>query len=119
MTKATRLVTLRDFLIFQLKLVLDGTKDVVVFQLSLCAIVIDMLTGGGKKRRIFYSVLRLSERFDLWLNLHSVAERLAATDDGLFGASKAGSDTLVGQMEQLIRGGDDPRRGKRSSGGSG
>ncbi len=109
MSKATRLVTTRDFLIFQLKLVLDGTKDVVVFWLALGAFLIDMIRGRGRKRRIFYTVLRLSERFDLWLNLHRIAQRLDDTEDGLFGASEAGSDTLVGQMEQMIRGGDDPR----------
>jgi hypothetical protein len=57
--------------------------------------------------------MRLSERFDLWINLHSVVERLEegeGGDDGLFGASEAGSDTLVGKLEQMIRGGDLPRR---------
>jgi hypothetical protein len=110
MSKATRLVTTRDFLIFQLKLVLDGAKDVVVFWLALGAYVIDLIRGRGKKRRVFYTVLRLSERFDLWLNLHGIAQRLENTEDGLFGASKAGSDTLVGQVEQMVRGGDTPRK---------
>ena len=109
MSRATRLVTTRDFLIFQLKLVMDGTKDVIVFWLALGAFVIDIIRGGGKKRRVFYTVLRLSERFDLWLNLHRVAQKLDESEDGLFGASKAGSDTLVGQMEQMVRGGDTPR----------
>ena len=110
MTKATRWVTTRDFLIFQLKLVLDGTKDVVVFWLALGAYVIDLIRGRGRKHRLFYTVLRLSERFDLWLNLHGIAQRLDSTDDGLFGASKAGSRTLIGQMEQMVRGGDTPRK---------
>jgi hypothetical protein len=30
------------------------------------------------------------------------------TEDGLFGASRAGSDSLVGKIEQLVRGGDVP-----------
>ena len=34
----------------------------------------------------------------------------SGTDDGLFGASTAGDDSLVGQIEQLVRGGDEPRR---------
>ena len=28
--------------------------------------------------------------------------------DGLFGQSEAGSDTLLGQIEQMVRGGDGP-----------
>lgn len=111
MTMATRSVTLRDFFIFQLKLVLDGLKDVVVFNVSIVAVILDFLSGRGRRPRLFYSVMRLSERFDLWLNLHGVVDRMEAGEDsdGLFGASEAGSDTLVGRLEQIVRGGDEPR----------
>jgi hypothetical protein len=33
----------------------------------------------------------------------------SGTDDGLFGGSEAGTDSLVGQIEQLVRGGDAQR----------
>ncbi len=111
MTVATRSVTLRDFVIFQLKLAVDGFADLAVFTLSIIAIVLDVISGKGRRPRLFYSVLKLSERFDLWLNLHGAAERLddAENEDGLFGGSAAGSDSLLGQVEQLVRGGDTPR----------
>ena len=117
MTVATRSITFRDFAIFQLKLALDGLKDIFVFNLSVIAMVIDVLSGRGRRPRLFYSVLRISERFDAWLNLHGVVERMddENTDDGLFGASEAGSDTLLGQLEQMVRGGDRPR-GQRGEG---
>lgn len=109
MTVATRGVTLRDFAIFQLKLVIDGSKDAVVFGLSIFAMVLDFIAGRGRRPRLFYTVMKWSERFDLWLNLHSSLERIDETDDGLFGASDAGEDTLLGQIEQLVRGGDEPK----------
>lgn len=114
MVVATRGVTLRDFLIFQLKLVVDGLKDLVVFHLSIGAIVLDIISGRGRRPRLFYSVLRMSEKFDLWINLHGVVERLESeeSEDGLFGASEAGSDSLLGQIEQMVRGGDVPRAGR-------
>ena len=113
MTVASRNVTFRDFAIFQLKLVLDGFKDVIVFNLSIGAMVIDLLSGRGNRPRVFYSVLRISERFDAWLNLHGVVQRMdeEGGEDGLFGASEAGSDNLLGQIEKLARGGDEPRTG--------
>jgi len=116
MTVTSRGVTMRDFLIFQVKLALDGLKDLVVFQVSIVAVVLDFIAGRGQRPRLFYSVVRASERFDAWLNLHGVMERLDQGDgaDGLFGASAAGSDSLVGQIEQLVRGGDEPR-GRRSA----
>ncbi|HSW28176.1 MAG TPA: hypothetical protein VLH75_01670 [Longimicrobiales bacterium] len=119
MVMATRSVTLRDFAIFQLKLWLDGMKDLGVIVLSTGALALDMIAGKGRRPRLFYSVIRASERFDRWLNLHAAMERLEAgeSDDGLFGASTAGEDTLLGQIEQLTRGGDTPRRVRGGEGG--
>ena len=59
----SRGVTLRDFLIFQLKLALDGLADFVVFNASIVAIVLDFIAGRGRRPRLFYSVVRVSERF--------------------------------------------------------
>jgi len=111
MMMATRSVTFRDFLIFQLKLWLDGLKGVAVITLSTGAMVLDFIAGQGRRPRLFYTVVRTSERFDRWLNLYAAVERMEAgeSDDGLFGASTAGEDTLLGQIEQLTRGGDKPR----------
>jgi hypothetical protein len=116
MTMATRSVTFRDFMIFQLKLWLDGIHDMVVIFASTGALALDFIAGGGRRPRLFYSVMRASERFDAWLNLHAAADRLedADNEDGLFGASEAGSDTLLGQIEKLTRGGDEPRGGGRT-----
>ena len=106
MIETTRKVVARDFAIFQLKLLMDAAKDVVLSSLSIGALVIDMVSGGGKRPRLFYSVLKLSERFDLWLNLNGAMERLEAGDideEGLFGASEAGSDSLLGKIEEVVK----------------
>jgi hypothetical protein len=102
----------RDLIIFLVKLAIDGLKDLALMNLAIGAAILDVLAGGGKRPRLFYSVLRLSERFDLWLNLNGAIERMdagEAGEDGLFGASTAGSDSLLGKIEQLVRGGDAPR----------
>ncbi len=109
---ASRQVTLRDFVIFQVKLALDGLKGLFVIQLSVLAIIVDFFSGKDERPRWFYSVVRVSERFDKWLNLYGPIERLEAgeIDDGLFGASEAGSDSLLGEIEQMVRGGDQRRK---------
>jgi len=68
---------------------------------------------GGRRRRLFYKVIRLGERIDLWLNLHGALSKAEETGDGLFGGSRAGSKTMLGQLEQAVRGGDEPRSQKR------
>jgi hypothetical protein len=117
MMMATRSVTLRDYVIFQVKLWLDGMKGLAVIVLSTGALVLDFIAGQGRRPRLFYSVVRASERFDRWLNIYAAVERMEAgeSEDGLFGASNAGEDTLLGQIEQLARGGDKPRRMKRGN----
>jgi hypothetical protein len=99
----SRKVIIRDLAIFQAKMFIDGLKGVVLFQVSIAAAVIDLLFGGKKRGRFFYKVLELSERFDLWLNLYSAREA-AGDRDGLFGASRAGDNTMLGRIEEIVRG---------------
>ena len=107
-----RKISVSDFAIFQLKLLIDGLKDGAVFTMSIVAFAVDLVFGRHGRRRIFYKVMRVSEKFDLWLNLHGAAEEADTDADGLFGASEAGSDTMLGQIEQMVRGGDEPPAGK-------
>ena len=96
-------VLLRDFLLFQLKLAIDGLKGLVMWQLAIVAFAVDLLFGGANKGRLFYRVLSLAERFDLWLNLYGASTRAPMSGDGLFGASRAGSNTMLGKLEQMVR----------------
>lgn len=114
MTVADRGVTLRDFVIFQMKLFLDGMKDLLAIWLSTGAIILDVIAGRGKRPRLFYSVVRASEKFDRWINLHSVLEEMDAadSDDGLFGGSRAGDGTFVGRLEKMVRGEEEEHPGQ-------
>ena len=67
---ADRGVVFRDFIVFQVKLAAEGLKDFVAINLSVIAIVIDLLTGRGRNPRFFYAVVGLSRRFESWLALH-------------------------------------------------
>ena len=104
----SRWVILRDLFLFQLKLFLDGVIDITLAPLSIGAALVEIFFGGERRGRLFYSILRFGERADLWLNLYGASRQ--ADSDGLFGGSKAGSDTLLGEIEELVRGGDEPRR---------
>ena len=111
----TRSVAFRDFVVFQVKLALDGVKDAVLMSLSVIAIVIDMIAGGGRRPRRFYAVIRLCSRFDRWLRLHSTkgfaetGELLwpdqPGTGAGIGERRMLGSDadTLIERVEDLAR----------------
>lgn len=104
--KRNRTVVVRDLVVFQIKLLLDGVKDLVVAQLALGAAALDLLFPGEEDTgHRFYAVMRLAERFDRWLSLHGVADQASTHEDGLFGASRAGANTLLGHIEAWVRGG--------------
>jgi hypothetical protein len=107
-TNRTRWVILRDLLIFQVKLVLDGGKDIVLAPVSLLAVALDLFFPGGRPGHRFYAVMRVGERFDRWLSLFSAADKATALEDGLFGASRAGSRSLLGQLEAIVLGHEEP-----------
>lgn len=80
----TRTVLVRDLIVFQVKLWLDGLKDLVLAPLSLAALAIDLLRGASSSDKMqFYRVLHLGERYDRWLNLYGAyTDRVAQQRDG-------------------------------------
>jgi len=103
-------VLARDFLLFYIKLLIDGLKGIVVIQVGILAFCVDMILmlTTGRRRSYFYTVLELGERFDLWLNLYRPASNAANNAQGLFGESRAGDATFLGEMEEMVRGGPEP-----------
>ena len=115
MTVEDRGVTLRDFVSFQLKLALDGFKDLLVFNVSIVAMILDFIQGRGRRPRLFYSVMRWSKRFDGWLNLHSSIDRVDALEAGeeepLSEGADMAVDPLLEKFDQLIKGAGDQAKG--------
>lgn len=101
-------VVLRDLTIFQAKLMLDGVKDLVLAPLAIVAAATDLMWPGERVGHRFYGVVIIGERFDRWLNLFGAADHATAAGDGLFGASRAGSDTMLGRLEAMVLGHDEP-----------
>lgn len=101
-------ILIRDLLILQLKLWLDGVKDIVLSPLSIGAAVLDILSGPSRDGHRLYRVLRWGERFDLWLNLYDATGRAESSGEGLYGGSRAGAETLLGRLERMSKGYDEP-----------
>jgi len=109
-------VLIRDLLIFQMKLWMDGLKDLVLAPVSIGAGVLDILLGPNEKGHRLYSVLRLGERYDLWLNLFGAAKAAEQTGEGLFGGSEPGDGTMIGKLEELSVGNRTPAALSRRGG---
>lgn len=77
---SSRRAIVRDVLIFQVKLWLEGFKDIVLMPLSLGAAVIDLVFRGGKSQGTFYSVMKLGDKFERWVHLYAPLEENEAND---------------------------------------
>jgi len=67
---------IRDVLIFQAKLWLEGFKDLALMPLSFGAAVVDVIFGGST----LYSVMKLGDRFERWVHLYGALGEEAESD---------------------------------------
>jgi hypothetical protein len=98
-------VVIRDLLVFQGKLLLDGLIDLVMIWVSVGATALDMVAPREGRERRFYATMRAAERFDRWLNLYGASETIGEGGEGPFGRS--GADTLLGRLEEKVLGRED------------
>jgi len=66
---ATRADLLWRLMVFQLKLMMDGFRDIALIPISLIAGVIGVVRGGPDADGPFREVLRFGRRTEVWINL--------------------------------------------------
>ncbi len=67
---------LRDVIIFQIKLIIDGFRDVIIFPISLGAGLIDFILGTQYFHGFFYRVLKAGRQTEEVINLFEKADRV-------------------------------------------
>jgi hypothetical protein len=96
-----RFPVLRDVIVFQAKLLVDGLRDLLLSPLSVFAALVDLLVPGDDGGKRFYAVVRLGRRTERWINLFGAADRHVPE------ASPKGVDAVLEELEGLMR---DPQR---------
>lgn len=87
---------LRRLLVFQLKLAVDGLRDVVLSPLSLVAVLWGVLFSPRDRGAPFGALLRFGRRTDDWIDLFELRRRTPE-------AEAAGADALVDAVERMLR----------------
>lgn len=80
---------------FELKLALDGLKDIVLAPLALAAVVADMVMPPDSRGVFFRAVVRIGEGYERWLNLYGPRRR----DHGRSVLDEGGSDVVLEYLE--------------------
>lgn len=96
-----RFPVFRDVVVFQVKLLVDGLRDLLLSPVSILAALIDLLVPGDDGGRRFYAVVRYGRRTEKWINLFGAADRHDPD------TSPQGVDVLLEELEKLMR---DPER---------
>ena len=100
---------LRDVALLQVKLVVDGLRDVMLVPASLIAGLVSLLSSsGGKPGPQFYQLLGLGKQSERWINLFGAVDH---SPDGSHQQQFANTDIdeIVDTLEKYVV--DEYRRG--------
>jgi hypothetical protein len=97
-----RRTLLRDIVVFQLKLIVDGVRDLLLVPVSLVAGVFSLLRGGSRPGPEFYDLLRMGQRSERWINLFGAADGTPAGDEDRSSPVVGDIDDLVRRMETFV-----------------
>ena len=88
---------IREAVIFQLKLLADGFRDLMLLPISLIATLVGVVRGGDEPDREFRQVIELGRQSEQWINLFGQHEPIQQ-------AGQAGSiDLLLTRAEEVVR----------------
>lgn len=109
-----RSTLIRDIGVLQVKLLVDGFRDLVLVPASLIAGIASLVTGtGDKPGPQFYHLLGFGKQTEQWINLFGAAENSPENLKQPNPFGNADIDDLVGRVESFVV--DEYRRGKVSA----
>ena len=90
----------RDVVVFQLKMLLDNVRDIVLMPVALGAAVIDLLYRGEREGALFYKVLRWGLHSEEVIDVYSA---IAHHDPGRFKVTQAYTvDGVIARLENVV-----------------
>ena len=90
----TRGQLLRQILVFQFKLAMDGLRDLLLSPISIVAALAGILTNHPDPSRYFNRLLELGHRSDQWINLFNTHTQ---------GNESSTADDFVREAESIVR----------------
>jgi hypothetical protein len=85
----------RDLIVFQLKLLAGGARDVVLSPVALIAALLGLISGRVASRQLFYDVVRIGRRTEDWIDPFGIVED-GAHEEGSLG-------DILTRLERQVR----------------
>ena len=104
-----RWTLIRDVAVFQVKLLIDGFRDLLLVPASFIAGFISLIKGGAKPGSEFYDLLKVGRRSEHWINLFGAASHIhgPTTEEDRFPIEDV--DEIMARVESFVI--DEYRRG--------
>jgi hypothetical protein len=97
-----RRTMIRDVAVFQLKLLADGFRDLLLLPASLIAAIVALLKKGPKPGTEFYELLRAGRRSENWINLFGAVSQVHGPAHGDERLPGEDIDKLVSKIESFV-----------------
>ncbi len=97
-----RRTLIRDILVLQVKLVIDGLRDLILVPISLLIGFISLLRAGNATGSEFYELLRVGRRSERWIDLFGAAERVYGPPVGDDRFPAESIDDMVSRVESFV-----------------
>lgn len=95
---------IRDVLVFQGKLLIDGLRDVLLAPAALITGILAIVAPNPRTERLFFDVLRLGIRLDAWINLFGALSRKRRRQElGIDASDPESLDVLLDKVEQMLK----------------
>lgn len=94
---STRATLIRNGVKFQLKLMADGFRDLVLLPVSLVATLIGLLRGGDDAERELNQVIELGRQTEQWINLFGTHDSQDSSDP------KVSIDAIFSKAEEALK----------------
>lgn len=99
--RSPRQQLLKDLVLFQVKLIVDGFRDLLLVPVSIGAGIMSLMQKGPAPGPQFYELLRLGRRSERWINLFAAAGP-SDPESGPREPIPADIDDLVDRVESFI-----------------
>ena len=105
-----RRTLIRDVAMFQVKLIVDGFRDLVLVPVSLVTGIISLMSGkDGEPGSQFYHLLGLGKQSEQWINLFGALKNAPPDMEQVQPFPEADMDDIVGRIETFVI--DEEKRG--------
>jgi hypothetical protein len=97
-----RWTLIRDIAVLQVKLIVDGLRDLILVPISLVAGIVSLAKSNTGSDSEFYDLLRLGKKSERWINLFGATDELPAPAHDYVNFPEEDIDALVSRVETFV-----------------